>query len=46
MSSSASCCINGAFYSCPSMAAANTCFQNLDASQCARDFGRDAECAN
>lgn len=43
--SSASCCINGAFYSCPGLDAANVCFDDANPDQCSRDTYRDGECS-
>ena len=40
---SLTCCINGAFYSCPGQAAFDTCVSS-GPTQCARDASRDGEC--
>lgn len=42
-SSRYTCCINGAFYECPSSDAVSKCGQG-DSSACTRDSSNDAEC--
>ncbi len=42
--SSASCCLNGSWYDCPSDSEATTCFDKSDPSGCTRNSDRDKEC--
>ena len=42
----ASCCLNGHFYTCPTAAASEACFENFAPGECVSDFSRNAECNN
>lgn len=46
MTSSYSCCLNKAYYSCPSQAAADKCFSGGDSSGCTRDSSKDSSSCN